>query len=1807
MPPPNSPTLKGFAITSFPAVDYANVSVTFMVTAKDTAGNTMAGYTGTIHFSSSCPSAGLPADYVFTASDNGVHQFSAIFNTPSVSDSLTVNDTVNTNATGTVPSFSVQPAEFFSVTGLMGNPDQGIAEAVTVTALDPGGVPAPGYTGTIHFSSSDQAAGLPADYAFTADDNSVHTFSTPGVTFNTLGTQSLQVADTSFTNVQGKVTGLNVLPASYLGINIPTTLAVNSPYTVTVTARDAGGTTATNYLGTVHFSSTDQAAGLPADYTFTANDQGKHSFVAGATFGTLGGQSLTVQDVNYPTITATVPELSVIPALFFKISGLPRTPSQNVAYSFTVTATDLGGVTASGYRGTVHFTGTDPQGTFPSDYVFTAADNGAHTFTGGVSFATLGSQTVTASDTVYSQVGSQAPTVNVVAAKIFIVTGFPASIIPGVPLPITVTAKDGLQHTVTGYQGTVHFTSSDPRADLPADYIFTADDNGAHSFTVTLRTAGIQSFLVQDTLDVQLIGSKPHLPVQAVPPQVILFSIGTSTTAGSPVPFTLTIEDNRGDLATGYTGTIHFSSSDPHAGLPQDYAFTAADQGSHSFSASLLTAGSQKIFASDPFLGILFGSSGSIAVAPGATSVLALSAPGSALAGDNFSITVSAKDAFGNVDPNFAGAIQITGTDAKGVGLPINYTFTAQDTGVHVFTGVGFHTAGVQTIAVSDVTDVEGSGSGGSSGGGGVGASIRFGSVPPPGSGLPSVTGASAQVDVLPAAASKFALLPADFQVQAGNVLSFSVVALDAFDNVVTGYAGSVNFSSTDSAAVLPQSYRFTSADKGQHVFSVTFETPGPQALTITDANQAGVAGTLPEVNVTGVTVSALLLTLPANIIAGQPFAVTVKALDAKGNVLTNYVGTVHFTSSDTLANLPANYTFTAADGGSHTFSGVLFNTAGQQSLTVADLNNAIKVSPSFMVSNPVPVATGLKIVSVNPANGDTTVLVNGSDFVRSSTAQVNGQNLATTFVSATQLQVVVPAAILASPGTFVFTVVTPAPGGGASASLTLTNNFPVPTANSVSPTSVLVGGADQTITVNGLNFFPPSKVMLNGTALTTTFVNSGELQAVVPAADLATAGTLSFTVLNPTPGGGSSSSVSLTVASPVPSLTSLSPTQATAGSGNLTLTVNGTNFVTSSTVQLNGTSLATTFVSGTQLTAIVPAADLAALGTLSFTVGTPAPGGGTTSSLSLTVGAPVPVLGSLSQTSVNEGSGDLTLTINGSGFVSTSKVQISGTNLATTFVSGTQLQAVIPAALLASPGSLSLAVVNPTPGGGTSSSASLTITDAPFAASATSFNVATGQDFNTVVATFTDSGPGDPLGAYSASINWGDGEIDTGVVTANPKGGFKVSGTHSYSAEGSETITVTISSTQGSQVVVQGAAEVFSQSQSQVIANQHTMVVPSNQTTATIQNDDTSATFDRPAGETGNTSLWVADYTQNPENTAGLPAGAKTADFFDIRVTGVTDNDTLKVVYHYNPDITTPTLEFFDHNTGTYEQVRGDPTIPNSYVVDTTAHTITVIYGAHSVPAITDLHGTVFAVVLDDEGPSQTSSTVTAALAFLASHHSGSDSGAVFSAEATFLSNNQLVLAVTPSSETEEAVSRASLNTGETSGTAETDGSDDPYSYWLRLLGDDLFLQWLQMSQAPAAAPTPVDDAIAQSAADDVAMIAPARETPAPSTSDVLSAVFEDSDLMRGETVVSADGFAQVMAQDDFADPFAALVPAAESDNQTGAELALMATLAGLGFAEARSFAGRAAEAGRRNVVVPQRSRSGGRSLSFTELPELR
>ncbi len=179
----------------------------------------------------------------------------------------------------------------------------------------------------------------------------------------------------------------------------------------------------------------------------------------------------------------------------------------------------------------------------------------------------------------------------------------------------------------------------------------------------------------------------------------------------------------------------------------------------------------------------------------------------------------------------------------------------------------------------------------------------------------------------------------------------------------------------------------------------------------------------------------------------------------------------------------------------------------------------------------------------------------------------------------------------------------------------------------------------------------------------------------------------------------------------PAPVVTSLSAQSITAGSTSPTITVTGTGFVSSSNVLVNGSSHTTSFTSGTQLSFKPTAEDIALPGTLAITVSNAAPGGGTSAAANITVNNPAPVVTSLSTQSIIAGSTSPTITVTGTGFVSSSNVLVNGSSHTTSFTSGTQLSFKLTAEDIALPGTLAITVSNAAPGGGTSAAANITVT----------------------------------------------------------------------------------------------------------------------------------------------------------------------------------------------------------------------------------------------------------------------------------------------------------------------------------------------------------------------------------------------------------------------------------------------------------------------------------------------------------------
>jgi hypothetical protein len=183
--------------------------------------------------------------------------------------------------------------------------------------------------------------------------------------------------------------------------------------------------------------------------------------------------------------------------------------------------------------------------------------------------------------------------------------------------------------------------------------------------------------------------------------------------------------------------------------------------------------------------------------------------------------------------------------------------------------------------------------------------------------------------------------------------------------------------------------------------------------------------------------------------------------------------------------------------------------------------------------NNPVPAIVSLSPNSANAGAAAFTLTVNGQNFVSGSSIQWNSNSITTTYVSSAQLQAQIAAADVASAGTAVLSVTNPAPGGGNSGEAEFTINpasNAVPSITFLSPVSVNAGNSGFLLTVNGANFISSSMVQWNGSAIATSYLSPTQLEAQIPGADVASAGSVDVTVFNPAPAGGISGSSVLTI-----------------------------------------------------------------------------------------------------------------------------------------------------------------------------------------------------------------------------------------------------------------------------------------------------------------------------------------------------------------------------------------------------------------------------------------------------------------------------------------------------------------------------------------------------------------------------------------------------------------------------------------------------------------------------------------------------
>jgi cyclophilin family peptidyl-prolyl cis-trans isomerase len=246
-------------------------------------------------------------------------------------------------------------------------------------------------------------------------------------------------------------------------------------------------------------------------------------------------------------------------------------------------------------------------------------------------------------------------------------------------------------------------------------------DTGLVTWTPNSSQVGPQAVDIRVTDQAGQTSDQTFTITTAAPATQFLVSAPASATAGKAFAFTVTAEDQNDNPATSYAGTVHFTSSDPAAVLPPDTTLT---NGVGTFSATLMTGGSQTLTATDTVNSSIAGTSGAVNVA--ATPVVMGISPSAGPLAGGVSVTISGANLagatavmFGKAAAKFAittatqivatspagkaGTVDVTVVTAKGTSTTSaldQFTYVAAPTVTKISLAAG-PTAGGTRVAIS--------------------------------------------------------------------------------------------------------------------------------------------------------------------------------------------------------------------------------------------------------------------------------------------------------------------------------------------------------------------------------------------------------------------------------------------------------------------------------------------------------------------------------------------------------------------------------------------------------------------------------------------------------------------------------------------------------------------------------------------------------------------------------------------------------------------------------------------------------------------------------------------------------------------------------------------------------------------------------------------------------------------------------------------------------------------------------------------------------------------------------------------------
>ncbi len=593
----------------------------------------------------------------------------------------------------------------------------------------------------------------------------------------------------------------------------------------------------------------------------------------------------------------------------FLIDSVPSPQMAGVPFDITVTAADSADARFRFYTGEVRLTSTAGP-VLPAVITFSESDSGR--VTQSVLINGAGASRTIMADDGEGHLGVSNPfTITPSLLKHFVLGTVLSPRTAGVPFELSIAARDSFGNLVTGFTGALHLTV--PEGGLSPETIVVAPaDSGRVTRSVRVGRAG-SGIRVRVTDDLGHAGStNPFTVLAATVKRFVLEAIPSPQIAGEPFDLTLWAADPYGNLATDYTGTVDLTTTAGQI-LPARIVFSAEDQGRHTGQVSVTLAGSGgTITAQDQDRHT--GTSAPFAVIGSALDHFAIDAiPSPQQVGTPFDLILTALDRFGNQASGAIGSVDLTTT--AGAASPSTLTFTESDGARHT-----------ERITVSGV---------------GTGRTVSLAD-----SAGRSATSNSFTVTAGPAV--RLALDAISSPQIAGVAFDLAVAARDAYDNVATGYAGTVELATT-AGLITPSAVTLTAGDQGRRSILVRVTLAGDDR-TIAARDPSGLAGTSQPFRVDSGSVSRFLIAdVPSPQAAGSAFPLVLTAVDSCGNRDTGFLGAVSLTTTAGSIT-PARVVFTDADSGCHGESVAVTLAAGERTIRATDEAGHTGTSAPFTV-----------------------------------------------------------------------------------------------------------------------------------------------------------------------------------------------------------------------------------------------------------------------------------------------------------------------------------------------------------------------------------------------------------------------------------------------------------------------------------------------------------------------------------------------------------------------------------------------------------------------------------------------------------------------------------------------------------------------------------------------------------------------------------------------------------------------------------------------------------------------------------------